>query len=57
MKFEQWWEQLSDAERRFIGIYNARFVWLEGFHIGFTEGFKEGQETLDIIGEADANSR
>lgn len=57
MKFEQWWEQLSDAERRFIGIHNARFVWLEGFHIGFTEGFKEGQETLDIIGEADANSR
>lgn len=54
MIFEQWWEQLSDAERRFIGIHSARFIWIEAFQIGFTEGFQEGRELN--IGEVDADN-
>ena len=54
MNFEQWWEQLSDAERRFIGIHSARFIWVEAYQVGFTEGFTEGQDAQ--LGEADANN-
>lgn len=29
MKFEEWWNNVSDAEKKLIGINNARFVWEE----------------------------
>ena len=29
MMFEEWWNNVSDAEKKLIGISNARFVWEE----------------------------
>ena len=29
MTFEEWWNTISDAEQKLIGINNARFVWGE----------------------------
>lgn len=29
MSFDEWWNNISDAEKKLIGINNARFVWEE----------------------------
>ena len=52
--FDEWWESLSEAEKRFLGIHNARYCWLEGHKEGYRKGC---EDTRDVMGEADANSR
>lgn len=52
MKFEQWWEALSEPERRVMGKATARFIWLAGFHTGFEEGYIKSQD----LGEVSADS-
>lgn len=27
MTFEEWWESITDAERKMLGQNNAKFVW------------------------------
>jgi hypothetical protein len=29
MKFEQWWDRLTQKEQTMIGLNNAKFVWNE----------------------------
>jgi hypothetical protein len=54
MIFDEWWDSLSEAERRLLGLHNARFCWLEGHKEGYRKGC---EETREVIGEANANSR
>jgi hypothetical protein len=54
MTFEQWWESLSESEKKFLGIHNARYCWLEGHKHGYSNGYKDAKDI--ITGEVDANN-
>lgn len=55
MTFNEWWESLSEAEKRFLGIHNARYCWLEGHKHGYDKGCEDTRNI--IVGEENANSR
>jgi hypothetical protein len=56
MTFQDWWEQLTKAERKTLGENNAKYVWEEcqkytlmtiedacKAQVAYDEGFKQGQ--------------
>jgi hypothetical protein len=54
MTFDQWWESLSEAEKKVIGLHSARYCWLEGHKYGYKKGYKDA---VDIVtGEVNANN-
>lgn len=61
MTFTQWWDQLTQAERKVIGEGNARFVWEEcqkytlmtieeacKAQVAYDQGFKDGRERFEV---------
>ena len=61
MTFTDWWNQLTQAERKVIGEGNARFVWEEcqkytlmtieeacKAQVAYDQGFKDGRERFEV---------
>lgn len=61
MTFTEWWDQLTQAERKVIGEGNARFVWEEcqkytlmtieeacKAQVAYDQGFKDGRERYEV---------
>ena len=61
MTFTDWWNQLTQAERKVIGEGNARFVWEEcqkytlmtieeacKAQVAYDQGFKDGRERYEV---------
>ena len=61
MTFQEWWEQLTKAERKVIGESNAKFVWQEcqkytlmtieeacKAQVAYDQGFKDGRERYEV---------
>lgn len=61
MTFNEWWEQLTKAERKVIGESNAKYVWEEcqkytlmtieeacKAQVAYDQGFKDGQDRYEF---------
>ena len=61
MTFETWWEQLTKAEQKVIGVGNAMFVWQEcqkytlmtieeacKAQVAYDQGVKDGRERFEV---------
>jgi hypothetical protein len=61
MTFQDWWEQLSSAERRVLGEHNANFVWQEcqrytlmtiedacKAQVAYDQGYKDAREHFKV---------
>ena len=61
MTFETWWEQLTKAEQKVIGVGNAMFVWQEcqkytlmtiedacKAQVAYDQGFKDARERFEV---------
>lgn len=61
MVFQEWWDQLTKAERKVIGEQNAKYVWEEcqkytlmtieeacKAQVAYDQGFKDGRERFEV---------
>jgi hypothetical protein len=61
MLFEEWWDQLTKAEHKRIGEFNARVVWQEcqkytlmtiedacKAQVAYDQGFNDGRERFEV---------
>ena len=42
MSFYEWWESLTNNERKLLGENNAKFVWTVAHKEGYLEGSRDG---------------